>query len=222
VVYKVVYESTSGYSTSRYKTLRYLITLLLESATPRRGPGFPSDFGRFPSLVSHRLIHDPTIIIIHLLGRTPTGDLDCTLRTARGPEPGWCLSRSPLKMQGNTASVGRLNPLNRRTIRKPPRRRKITTQVLGGLPCATHVSVCPEPPPGRKPPALLASLERVAIGQVASESAGRATGMASAAFLPTPFFVRAGAFPFVRTGIVSRGTLTFPTSGVLPVGVDGR
>jgi hypothetical protein len=24
------------------------------------------------------------------------------------------------------------------------------TQVLEGLPCATHVSVCPEPPPGRK------------------------------------------------------------------------
>jgi hypothetical protein len=49
-----------------------------------------------------------------------------------------------------------LNPLNRRTVRKPPRRKKITTQVWEGCPGGTYVSVDPEPTAGRKPPALLA------------------------------------------------------------------
>jgi hypothetical protein len=35
---------------------------------------------------------------------------------------------------------------------------------LGGLPFATHVPVCPEPPTGRKLPALLAACLRVSIG----------------------------------------------------------
>jgi hypothetical protein len=51
-----------------------------------------------------------------------------------------------------------LNLLTRRTTRKPPRRKKITTQVWEGLPCATRVSVNPEPAAGRKLPAPLAFL----------------------------------------------------------------
>jgi hypothetical protein len=54
-----------------------------------------------------------------------------------------------------TASVP-LNPLKRRTVRKPPRRKKITTQVLGGRRFAAGVPVDPEPTACRKLPALLA------------------------------------------------------------------
>jgi hypothetical protein len=88
--------------------------------------------------------------------------------------------------------------------RKPPRSKEITTQVLEGLPCATHLSLCPEPVTPRKPPALLA-LERVAIGWLASGSAGRV-----AAFFP-PLFPKL-LLPFLRTGsvsaVASRGMLT--------------
>jgi hypothetical protein len=43
--------------------------------------------------------------------------------------------------------------LKRRTVRNPPRRKEITTQVLEGLPRATHVFFCPEPTVGRRPQA---------------------------------------------------------------------
>jgi hypothetical protein len=69
------------------------------------------------------------IIIIHLLSRAPTGDFDCTLRTAQRPRQFGADSKSAWKMQGNTASVGRLNSLNCRTVRKAAHRKKITTQV---------------------------------------------------------------------------------------------
>jgi hypothetical protein len=94
-------------------------------------------------------------------------------------------------------------PLN---AAESPRRKKITTQVLEGLPCATQVSVCPEPVTPRKPPALLASPERVVID----------------AFFPplSPVLF----LPFLRTGSVSEGTLTGVTGrgGALSIGVEER
>jgi hypothetical protein len=51
-----------------------------------------------------------------------------------------------------------IEPAESPAIRKPPRRKEITTQVWEGLLDATHVSVDPEPTAGRNPPALLAFL----------------------------------------------------------------
>jgi hypothetical protein len=80
------------------------------------------------------------IIIIHLLGLAPEG---------------WLASPDKRPMGQPIPSVP-LNPLNRRTVRKPPRRKKITTQALGGRRFAARVPVDPEPTAGRKSPALLA------------------------------------------------------------------
>jgi hypothetical protein len=49
-----------------------------------------------------------------------------------------------------------LNQLKRRTVRKPPRRKKIPTQVWAGCRGRTRMSVDPEPTADRKHPALLA------------------------------------------------------------------
>jgi hypothetical protein len=49
-----------------------------------------------------------------------------------------------------------LNPLKRRTVRKPPPMKKMTTQVWEGCLGGTRVSVDPEPTADRKPPAPLA------------------------------------------------------------------
>jgi hypothetical protein len=57
-----------------------------------------------------------------------------------------------------------MEPADSGVIRKPPRRKKITTQVWEGLAFATHVSVDPEPTTPRKPPALLGACVLVSIG----------------------------------------------------------
>jgi hypothetical protein len=49
-----------------------------------------------------------------------------------------------------------IEPAESSAIRKPPRRKKITTQVWGGWLSATHLPICPEQPSDRKPPAPLA------------------------------------------------------------------
>jgi hypothetical protein len=71
-----------------------------------------------------------------------------------GPE-GWVAAPDKRLLSHPVSSVP-LNPLKHRTLGKPPRRKKITTQVWEGCPGGTHVSVNPEPTAGRKPPALLA------------------------------------------------------------------
>jgi hypothetical protein len=86
----------------------------------------------------------------------PSGVLGFTGQRRIAPAAGWCMPRRRL-------SRCAIEPAELPGGGKPPRRKKITTQVLEGLPLATHVSVCPEPPPGRKLPALLAVF-RVAIG----------------------------------------------------------
>jgi hypothetical protein len=68
-----------------------------------------------------------------------------------------------------------------------------TTQVLEGLPCATRVSVCPEPPPDRKPPALLASCFLVIIGCGAFASGLSCPSFGFGAFAPVVGFDPAGA-----------------------------
>jgi hypothetical protein len=67
----------------------------------------------------------------------PSGGCGCTGQAPFGPHT----------LSGDGCHAVPLNLLNRRTTRRPPRRKKITTQVLEWLPVATHVSVCPEPPP---------------------------------------------------------------------------
>jgi hypothetical protein len=75
---------------------------------------------------------------------------------------------------------------------------------------ATHVSVCPEPPTGRKPPALLAPFDlpnRVAIG--CSLSAG---ARGAAAFFPD--------FPYLFGDGGSGGTLAVGVNGLGGAGPD--
>jgi hypothetical protein len=124
-----------------------------------------------------------------------------------------------------------LNPLKRRTVRKRPRRKKITTQVWEGCPGGTHVSVDPEPTAGRKPPALLAffpiflgtvgtglscplTLDRVAMGCslfVASSGVHRFRGTAWSSI------VEAG-FPCDRECVVGSEE---PAAGTCVMGLSG-
>jgi hypothetical protein len=101
------------------------------------------------------------VIIIHLLGLAPAGWVTAPDKRPNVPSIHRC----------DGCHAVPLNLLTRRTTRKPPRRKKITTRVLEWLPFATHVSFCPEPAAGRKPPALLAlsiSSSLVACGYMLS------------------------------------------------------
>jgi hypothetical protein len=69
------------------------------------------------------------ILTIHLLGLAPDG---------------WVAAPDKRPLSHPVLSVP-LNPLTRRTTRKPPRRKKIPTQVLGGRRFAARVPVDPEP-----------------------------------------------------------------------------
>jgi hypothetical protein len=80
------------------------------------------------------------VIIIHFLGLAPEG---------------W-LAAPDKRPVGHPIPSVSLNPLTHRTIGKPPRTKKIATQVLGGRRFAPHVPVDPEPTADRKPPAPLA------------------------------------------------------------------
>jgi hypothetical protein len=84
------------------------------------------------------------IIIIHLLGLAPTGYLaspnnDAGNRVTARSQPFRCA----------------VEPAESSAVRKPPRRKKTTTQVLEACPGATRVSVDPQPSADRKPPAPL-------------------------------------------------------------------
>jgi hypothetical protein len=110
-----------------------------------------------------------TIIIIHLLGRAPTGDLDCTLRTALGPEPDWCRFEIAPGRCKVTRIRWSLEPAELPDGKKTCAQEKDYDPGFGeGWPVATHVSpFSPEPTAGRKPPAPLAfdfDFDRVAIG----------------------------------------------------------
>jgi hypothetical protein len=68
----------------------------------------------------------------------------------------WWLAAPDKRPMGQPIPSVPLNPLKRRTVRKPPWRKKIATQVFGGRRFAARVPVDPEPTAGRKHPALLA------------------------------------------------------------------
>jgi hypothetical protein len=100
------------------------------------------------------------IITIHLLGLAQRGIWLHRTAARRATSRAWC---KPNTIGSDGCHAVPFNLLTRQG-EKNSAEEKITTQVLGGLPFETHVPVCPEPPPDRKPPALLAACLRVCIG----------------------------------------------------------
>jgi hypothetical protein len=62
----------------------------------------------------------------------------------------------PKHLPGRLLSRCVIEPADSSVVRKPPRRKKITTQVQRGCLLGTHILVGPEPTTDRKPPAPLA------------------------------------------------------------------
>jgi hypothetical protein len=125
-------------------------------------------------------VHLRGSIIIHFLGLAPAGYLAAPDNGATRRYTVGC-SQIPETRHGCLAVP--LNAAESGVTENLRGGKKITTQVLEGLPRATHVSVCPEPVTPRKPPAPLAFFRaRVSIG-----------GETCVSGLSCPFF-RGGAF----------------------------
>jgi hypothetical protein len=68
----------------------------------------------------------PELIIIHLLGLAPAGYLAAPDNGAERRYAGWCM---PNTQNGRRLSRCAIEPAESGVVRKPPRRKKITTQV---------------------------------------------------------------------------------------------
>jgi hypothetical protein len=106
----------------------------------------------------------PQITIIHLLGRAPMGDLDCTRRTALRPEPDWYRFEMTPRRCMVTRIRWALEPAELTDGKKTSAEEKDYDPGLEEGDDLSHTyPVCPEPTTPRKPPARLARL-RVSIG----------------------------------------------------------